>query len=199
MRLNNPFDFYKDQRRYPIQRDEDGQSLRQRCFTLFKRGKKADEVAVILRMKLSTARRYYSEWNRCPPSREGTYKSIKQGLKKSGDLSPNIVGMIGKSLGIPEWEVLSMISRPYGLKQLIMGDLVQQKKKKSYNSQEERLEAALSLVVLHEKLGIPMDWIVKEVKKLTQRARKYKEKMTNDTDKSMDEDSHFFDDFGFID
>jgi hypothetical protein len=98
--------------------------------------------------------------------------------------------MIGKSLGIPEWEVLSMISRPYGLKQLIMGDLVQQKKKKSYNSQEERLEAALSLVVLHEKLGILMDWIVKEVKKLTQRARKYKETRSVDLGQNIDMDNN---------
>ena len=162
-------------------------------------GRDAREAAVILHMKLATARRYYSEWNRYPPALEETYKFLKQNLKKKGELSPKVIGMIGKALGIPEWEVLSMISRPYGLKQLIMGDLIRQKKKQSYHTREQRLEAALSLVVLHERLGIPMEWITREVKKLTQRAIQYKEKSIVDPGKSMDEDSHFFDDFGFID
>jgi hypothetical protein len=190
MRLNNLFDFYKDQRRYPIQRDEDGQSLRQRCFALFKQGKKAREVAVMLHMKLATTRRYYSQWNGCPPALDDIYKYLKQNLKKKGDLSPRIIGMISEALGIPEWEAVNMVSRPYGLKQLIMGDLIQQKKKQSYSAQEQRLEAALSLVVLHEKLGIPMDWIVKEVKKLTQRARKYKETRSVDLGQNIDMDNN---------
>ena len=171
-----PFDFNRDGRRYPIQRDESGRSLRQRRFALFKQGKSAKETAVILRMKLDTARRYYSQWNGCPPSQTETYRLLKQDLKKKGELSRNVVNMIGKFLGIPEWEVISMLSRPYGLKQLIMGELIRQRKKKSYHTQEQRLEAALNLVVLHERLGIPMEWITREVKKLMQRAIKYIEK-----------------------
>jgi hypothetical protein len=186
MKFAMPFDFNKDRRKYPIQRDEDGRSLRQRCFALFKQGKKSKEVALILRMKLSTACRYHSEWNRNPPALDDMYKYLKKELKKKGELSPKIIGMIGKALGIPEWEALRMVSKPYGLKQLIMGDLLRQRKKQSYHTQEQRLEAALSLVVLHERSGIPIEWIIREMKKLTQMARKYKETRSDDPSRDIE-------------
>ena len=190
MKFGRPFDFTKDRRQYPIQRDLTGQSLRQRCFYLFRQGKKAREVAVILRMKLTTTHRYYSQWNGCPPALEETYKFIKQDLKKKGELSPRVISMIGTALGIPEWEVFNMISRPHGLKQLIKGEFVLQRKKLSYNTQEQRLEAALNLVILYEHYGIPMEWIYREVKKLMQRAIKYKEKSSVDPSRNMDKDNN---------
>ena len=173
MRLNLPFDFGKDRRRYPIQRDENGQSLRQRCFRLFKQGKNSREVAIILQMKLSTARRYYSEWNRCPPHLEAIYKGLKKELKTKGELSPKIIGMLQDALGMPEWEIVNILSRPNGLKSLLMGKFVRTRKRQIYNTQEQRLEAAISLVVMYEQYGIPIEWITREVKKLMQRAAKY--------------------------
>jgi hypothetical protein len=194
MRINMPFNFHHDQRRYPIRRNEDGQSLRQRCFALFKQGKSAKEAVVILHMKLATARKYYSQWNECPPALQETYRFVKQDLKKKGDLSPRIIGMISKALGIPEWEAIKMVSRPYGLKQLIMGDLIRKRKKMSYRTQEQRLEAALSLVVLYEKMGIPMEWITREVNKLMQRARKYKEIRSVDAGQNIEIDKNLTED-----
>ena len=190
MRFNYLFDFNRDNRRYPIRRDESGKSLRQRCFVLFKQGKSAKEAAVIMHMKLATARRYYSQWNECPPALQETYRFVKQDLKKKGDLSPRIIGMISKALGIPEWEAIKMVSRPYGLKQLIMGDLIRQRKKMSYRTQEQRLEAALSLVILYEQLGVPMEWITREVKQLMQRARKYIETRSVDLGQNIDMDNN---------
>ena len=198
MKFTMPFDFHKDQRNYPIQRDEDGQSLRQRCFGLFNQGKSAREAALILGMKLATARRYYSQWNEYPPFLQETYKYLKKELKEKGELSPRITGMISKGLGIPEWLVLRMVFRPYGLKQLLNGELIRQRKEQSYNKQEQRLEAALSLVVLQERLGIPIEWITREMKRLMQRAIKYKEKRIVARGKSADEDNSCSDDFGLI-
>ena len=68
-------------RRYPIQRDDEGLSLRQRCFRLFKQGKNALEVTEIIGMNIATARRYYSGWNCCPPIDELIHDSLRKELK----------------------------------------------------------------------------------------------------------------------
>jgi hypothetical protein len=77
--------------------------------------------------------------------------------------------MISTTLGIPEWEVVEMLSQPHGLKRLIKGEFQLQRKKLAYNSREQRLEAALSLVVMYEQSGIPVELINKEVRKLLDR------------------------------
>ncbi len=173
MRFNLPFDFSKDRRKYPIQRDDVGQSLRQRCFELFRQGKNAREAGVILQMKLPTARRYFPQWNGCPPALEATYKYLRNELKTKRELSPGIIGMFGAALGLPEWEIVNMLSRPHGLKRLIMGELVRQRKRQLFHTQEQRLEAALHLVVDLERTGVPLEWIHREIKKLLQRALRY--------------------------
>jgi hypothetical protein len=156
-------------RKYPIQKDEAGHSLRKRAFILFKEGKRAAEVAKKLGMKPATASRYFSEWNQCPPNFEANYRIFKKTLKSNGELSPRIVGMISTTRGLPEWKVVEMLSQPHGLKQLIKGELPLQRKKLAYNSQEQRLEAALSLVVMYEQSGIPVESINREVRKLLDR------------------------------
>jgi hypothetical protein len=152
-------------RKYPIKKDEKGRSLRKRCFKLFQEGLKPPEAASILQMELTTARRYFSQWNQCPPPFESMYKSMKKELKIGGELSKNIISTISTTLGMPEWEVVQMLSRPNGLKRLIKGDLFNQYKERIFSAQEQRLEAALGLVVLHEEYGMPLEWIRKEVKK----------------------------------
>ena len=159
-------------RKYPIQRDEAGLSLRERAFILFKQGKKPSKVAEILGMKLTTARRYYSEWNQCPPALEAIYRGLKKELKKSG-LSPKIIGMLHDALGMAEWEVVNILSQPHGLKSLLMGKFVKMRKRQLYSTQEQRLETALHLVVFLERTGIPREWINGEIKKLIQRAMNY--------------------------
>jgi hypothetical protein len=176
-------------RKYPIQKDEAGHSLRKRAFILFKEGKRAVEVAKMLGMKPATASRYFSEWNQCPPNCEGTYSILKKALKTKGELSPRIVGMISTARGMPEWEVVEMLSQPHGLKQLIKGDLPLQRKKLAYNSQEQRLEAALSLVVLYEQSGIPVDLINREIRKLLDRLIRSSNANRGNTDLGTTEDN----------
>jgi hypothetical protein len=172
LKFNSPELLAHKGRKYPIQKDEAGYSLRKRAFILFKQGKRAAEVAEMLGMKPTTASRYFSEWNRCPPNFEGTYNILKKALKTESDLSPNVAGMISKTLGMPEWEVVDILSKPHGLKRLIKGEFQLQRNKLRYNSQEQRLEAALSLVVLYEQSGIPVELINREVRKLLDRINK---------------------------
>lgn len=145
-------------RRQLIQRDEEGKSQRQKCFALFRQGKNSRDVAEMLGMKLSTARRYYSQWNGCPPALEAIYRGLKRELKTKGELSPKIIGMLGFALGLPEWRIIEILHQSHGLKSLLMGKLVQMRRKQQYSTQEQRLEAALHLVVLWETAEVPLEW-----------------------------------------
>jgi len=173
LKFSSPGLLAHESRKYPIRRDEAGRSLRKRAFALFKQGKKPKQVSEMLGMKAATASRYFSEWNRCPPNLEGTYNILKKALKTKGDLSPNVTGMISTTLGKPEWEVVEMLSQPDGLKRLIKGEFQLLRNKLRYYSQEQRLEAALNLVIMHENYGIPVEIINREVHKLLKKAEKY--------------------------
>ena len=131
--FNTPVSSTNQGRKYPIQKDEEGQSLRQRCFRLFKQGKNSREAAEFLGMNLSTARRYYSEWNQCPPGLETIYRGLKKELRKNGGLSPQIIGMLRSAYGMPEWQIVDILNQSHGLKSLLMGKYVKMRKQQSYN------------------------------------------------------------------
>jgi integrase/recombinase XerD len=71
------------------------------------------------------------------------------------------------------WQIVEILSRPNGLKSLLTGKFVKMKKQQLYGKQEQRLEAALHLVVFLEKTGIPLELIRREINQLIQRAVKY--------------------------
>jgi hypothetical protein len=179
-------------RRYPIQKDEEGQSLRQRCFKLFSRRRNAREAAEILGMKLATARRYYSEWNRCPPIYEETYKSLRNELKRKGEISPEIIRTLKEALNMPECQIVDILSQPYGLQSLLKGKYVRIRKQELYGKQEMRLEAALQLVVNLEQIGVPLEWIHREIQNLIRRAVTYtKSKKGFDSSQVFDESAQY--------
>ena len=128
--LNSPVPLTHRGRRYPIQRDEEGKSLRQRCFKLFKQGKNPRELAEILGMKLPTARRYFSQWNGCSPALEAIYRGLRKELQTKEGLSPRIIGMLSTAMGMPKWQIVDILYRPHGLKSLLMGKLIEMRKKR---------------------------------------------------------------------
>jgi hypothetical protein len=188
--LNTPAPLTHQGRKHPIQKDEDGKSLRQRCFELFRQGRNVRETSEILYMKLATARRYYSEWNRCPPIFEATYKSLKAELKRKGEISSKIIGMLKEALNMPEWQIIGILSHPNGLKSLLKGKYIKIRKLEIYGKQEQRLAAALELVVDLERTGVPLEWIHREIRNMIQKALMYA-----NTHQGDDQDDNDYDEF----
>ena len=58
----------KRTRKYPIQRDWFGKSLRQRCFEAFDEGERPAEVIKELKAKESTVFRYFQQWKKVGPT-----------------------------------------------------------------------------------------------------------------------------------
>ena len=73
----------KKPRKYPVKRDERGQSLRARCFKLFDEGMKPLEVEKELKMKKSTVSTYYRDWKKLGPDFDKQYAFTKGLFKKT--------------------------------------------------------------------------------------------------------------------
>lgn len=185
--LNRPIPPTYKGRKYPIQRDEEGESMRKRCFELFRRGRSAREAAEVLGMKLATARRYYSQWNECPPYLEAICKGIREGLK-NGTLSQGIIRMLQEAYKMPQWEIYNILARPNGIKSLIMGRYAKIRRQELYDEQEARLGAALQLVVDLERIGVPLEWIRREVSSMMQRAIRYVDARKNEGQDDEDDE-----------
>jgi hypothetical protein len=113
----------KKHRKYPIQRDESGKSLRARCFELFEEGKRPVEVAEELKVKVPTVCRYFRDWQRLGPDFKKQYAFLKEMFKKTAPDRSHDVQLFSQMLRIDEEQFEAILSRPHGLKQLLTGKL----------------------------------------------------------------------------
>lgn len=67
----------KKSRKYPLQFDSRGQSLRARCSALFDEGMRPTEVVKELGMKRSTADTYFKQWKWLGPDFEQSMPTLK--------------------------------------------------------------------------------------------------------------------------
>jgi hypothetical protein len=114
---------FRKSRRYPIQRDEKGHSLRERCFSLFLEGKLPPEVMVLLHMKKETVYRYYRDWLKCDPYFDSHYTFTSRLFNKTNPEREKNIELFSTSLGISKEEFEAVLSRPHGLHQLMKGKL----------------------------------------------------------------------------
>jgi len=118
MRLASVFHVRKH-KRHPIKLDRQGKSLRKRCFEAFDEGRRPAAVATALKMKRSTAFRYYTSWKRIGPRFDKRYLFARNALKNDSGLREDILKQIAKNLEISRDEVLRRLQQPWGLRQLL--------------------------------------------------------------------------------
>jgi hypothetical protein len=122
MRLPRLFRSRKS-RKYPIQRDQEGKSLRVRCFAHFDQGQRPAQVAKEFSIKEPTVCRYFRDWQRLGPNFEKQYAYVKGLFKKTApDRDRNIELFAGK-LGIPKEQFEAILSQPHGLRRFLTGKL----------------------------------------------------------------------------
>ena len=150
----------KKERQYPIERDEYGQSLRQRAFNLFWEGHRPARVSGMLPISTRTACRYFEDWkklnNRVP------YSSIRKMMKKTPELSKTIINMLADYLGVPAEQVVLRMQKPWGLMQLIRGEFPNSPAGRAKTANERRLEAALRLVLFADLFQEKKPEVLKE-------------------------------------
>ena len=118
MKLTNLLHLGKH-RRHPIKLDQEGKSLRKRCFEAFDQGGRPVAVAATLKMKPATALRYFESWKRLGPQFENRYRFVRKALKNDSGLREDILTQLSKNLEISRDEVLRRLLPPWGLRQMI--------------------------------------------------------------------------------
>jgi len=164
----------KKGRVYPIKRDERGRSARSRAFRAFDRGKMSAEVAALVDISRRTAYRYRAAWKKLPSNHELGYRYAKWALSKESGLRGDVVSMIADARGMSQEEVVRLLEKPNGLKQLIMGKWPNPKEDRVRSQQEARMSLALTFVHFLEHTEMPddevMSW-VREGREALQRAK----------------------------
>ena len=171
-------------RKYPIIKDENGRSARQLAFKAFDLGKGPAEVSFELPISRRTAYRYFADWKKQKPDLDFSYRSLKAKLNKDKQFSEQLVTSLSNPLGMPREEVALRLQKPWGLKQLIMGEWPNYKREKIYSQQEARLNAALHMINLFEQLGVTPDEFKAAFTRLLLEVRNEKKRKTDSVGES---------------
>lgn len=110
-------------RKYPVQYDDRGQSLRARRFELYDDGKRPVDVAKELGMKQSTAYRYFQQWKQLGPNSERKYTYVKGLLKQSASYRNHTLELFARACGIQQEDLETILAQPHGLRRLMTGKL----------------------------------------------------------------------------
>ena len=143
---------FRKSRKYPIQKDEKGRSLRKRAFELFDLGYRPADIyhQDLIPIKKSTLYRYFEQWKRNYDHL--SLQSMKQYQRNHPEFTDQLVNLLSEYLEIPVEEVYKKLMQPWGLKQLMFSERSDDKIIKTQNKIENRLKAALQLISLIEKI-----------------------------------------------
>jgi hypothetical protein len=130
-------------RKYPIKRDERGRSARSRAFRAFDAGMMSAEIAALVGITRRTVYRYRADWKKLPRNHQMDYRFAKWALSKESGLSEEAVSMIADALGVSEKRVVRRLEKPWGLKQLLMGQWPNPVEDRAHTLEEARLGYAL--------------------------------------------------------
>ena len=152
----------KKLRKYPIIRDEDGLTLRKRCFELFRQGKRPAEVIKQLGAKPGTVFKYFGQWKKDPENLEYEYAVTKENMKQNSGIKAALIDYLVSRYHISEEEATERLEKPWAIKQAMRGII-----KEEYDTKELQLILrAIRLVFLLQKAGCPLSKIVQGLHEL---------------------------------
>ena len=120
MKLSKLFRTRKS-RKYPIRRDEQGQSLRARCFAMFEKGERPSKIAKELKANEATVFRYYRDWKRRSPNFEQQYAFVKSLFSKTSPERDKNLELFSRECGISKEEFEVILSTSHGLRRFLTG------------------------------------------------------------------------------
>ena len=138
-------------RRYPLKKDENGRSARQRAFDLFGKGQRPAQVSKIIPISLRTTVRYYEDFKKI--RHKVPYSTIRKWIKESPEFSDKVIAILATSLEMTPEEVIIRMQKPWGLHQAMLGEWPDYRLDKQRTEIEDRLLAALEVVKFAEVFG----------------------------------------------
>ena len=170
----------KKGRRYPIQRDWSGKSLRQRCFEAFDEGKRPIQVVRELRVKESTIFTYFKQWKRFGPHIRKQIVFIKGLLAEGSPDRDRMMAFFAGTCGITIEEFQAILSLPHGLRRLLTRTLSLPVHKDIANKRVVALDAAMAIfdhIAIH---GGSYEDVLYTVNHLMKQSQKHRQKIDSD-------------------
>jgi len=135
-------------RKYPIKRDEDGLSARKQAFDLFDRGYRPARIykEELVSVSLKTLFRYFEDWKKL--RHRVSYSTLKQYIKENPEFKEEVVKRLADYFGVLPEQIVLRMRKPWGLMQLMKGELPDIRLEVVRSGIEDRLEAALRLIYL---------------------------------------------------
>ena len=123
--------------RFPIKRNENGRSARQRAFDLFSEGYRPAQVCKMLPISLRTACRYFEDHKKS--RHRVSYSAIRKWMKGHPEFSEAVIDMLATSLEMSREEVIDRIQKPWGLLRAMKGEWPDYRLERQRTGLEERL------------------------------------------------------------
>ena len=163
--FNNTF---RRKRKYSIKRDSTGKSARRRAFELFDKGMRPAKVAPLIGLLPKTAYRYFEDWKKRPKDFEQRCNIARLLLKRDKNLSEKTLKEIAEVYGYPVNRLRLLLQEPWGLQLFVMGKLAPKPQRQSMNTGSARLEAAIDIIYIMERMGVPPKRYIEVARKVTQ-------------------------------
>ena len=113
--------FGRKGRKYPIRRDEEGRSARERCFELFDKNVPLPEISKAVGVKGETVRKYHQQWLK-NPGIEDQLAYVKELLKnKSHPEREEMMKLVSEVAGVDREQIEGILHQPHGLRRLLTG------------------------------------------------------------------------------
>ena len=135
----------KKSRKYPIQYNDRGLSLRARCFERFNDGERPVEVAKELETKVSTVKKYFQDWKKFGPDFDKQYIFTKGLFKKTASNRDYNLDLFARAWGIQTEELETLLGTPHGLRRLITGKFLLPGHANADHKRQISLEVALCI------------------------------------------------------
>jgi hypothetical protein len=143
----------KKSRKYPIKRDEYGQSARQQAFILFSHGFRPAQIFKdkMVPVKKTTLFRYHADWKKV--KNVPAYSIFRKLRKTHPEIADDTIKMLAEELRTTEEEVTLLWSKPWGVKQLLSGEWPRTDRAEIQGKIQSRLVASLEIIRLGEIYG----------------------------------------------
>ncbi len=143
------------------------------------------EAADELKMKESTAKRYFQQWKKLGPNFEKQYTYVRGLFKKTAPDRDRNLDLFAKTWGIPKEKLEAILTRPHGLRQLMTGKFYFP----GHANTDHKLHVALELALIISNHLIKNGGEFDDVRFAFERLMKQKQKLRETEDADIKEEN----------
>ncbi len=154
----------KRRRKYPIQYDDEGRSIRSRCREAFDQGQRPAQVIKGYGFKPNTVNDYWKQWKKLKPGFHQRYEEAKEMRKNAPGFIAAAIPAVAKTFDLSEFEVTCRLEQPWGLKRLLDGSWANDRRDPVRAEATAKLSKLTAHLIIYDMKNHPPEKIVEVLK-----------------------------------